>query len=69
MPFAARLMVQEMIILNEVSHTEKEISYHIAYMQNLKNDKNKSILQNRNRFKDLENELWLPGDKILGGEG
>jgi len=38
-------------------------------MQNLKNDRNKSILQNRNRFKDLENELWLPGDKILGVEG
>ena len=48
---------------------ESQILYNIAYMQNLKNDKNKSILQNRNRFKDLENELWLPGDKILGGEG
>ena len=36
MPFAAIGMNLEIIILSEVSHTEKEILYDITYMQNLK---------------------------------
>ena len=45
MPFAATRMDLEIIILSEVSQTEKD-KYHmisITYMWNLKNDMNKSI--------------------------
>ena len=43
MPFAATLMYPEIVILSEVSQTERE-KYHIAYMWNLKrNDTNELI--------------------------
>ena len=38
MPFAATWMDLEIIVLSEVSHTEKD-KYDIAYMQNLKKKK------------------------------
>ena len=37
MPFAATWMDLEIIILSEVNQTEKDISYDITYMWNLKN--------------------------------
>ena len=37
-PFAATWMDLEMIILSEVSQTEKDISYDINYRWNLKTD-------------------------------
>ena len=37
--FEATWMDQEIIILSEVSQTEKDISYDISYMQNLKTKK------------------------------
>ena len=44
MPFAATWMDPEMVILNEVSQTEKEKLYDIPYMWNLKrNDTNELI--------------------------
>ena len=44
MPFAAIWMYLEIVILGEVSQTEKEISYDIVYMWKLKrNDKNERI--------------------------
>ena len=36
MPFAATWMDLKIIILNKVSQTERQISYDIAYMWNLK---------------------------------
>ena len=42
MPFAATWMNLEMIILSEVSQTEKD-KYHITYMYNLKYDTNELI--------------------------
>ena len=42
MPFAATWMDQEIIILSEVSQTEKD-KCHITYMWNLKNDTNELI--------------------------
>ena len=36
MPFAATWMELEMIILSEVSQTDRQISYDITYMWNLK---------------------------------
>ena len=43
MPFAVTWMDLEMIIQSEVSQTERQISYDIAYMWNLKNDTNELI--------------------------
>ena len=40
MPFAAPWMDLEIIILSEVSQTERQISYDINYIWNLKNDTN-----------------------------
>ena len=67
MPFAAMWMDLEIVILSELSHREREISYDIAYMLNLKrNDTNERYLQNRNRLTDLENELMVTGGKGRG---
>ena len=43
MPFAATWMDLEIIILSEVSQTERQISYTISYMWNLKYDTNELI--------------------------
>ena len=43
MPFAATWMDLEIIILSEVSQTERQISSHITYTWNLKNDTNELI--------------------------
>ena len=36
MPFVATWMARETVILNEVSPTEKDVSYDITYVWNLK---------------------------------
>ena len=43
MPFAATWMDLEIIILSEVSQTERQISSDITYTWNLKNDTNELI--------------------------
>ena len=46
MPFAATWMDQEIIILSEVmSDRERQISYNITYMWNLKYDTNEHIYE------------------------
>ena len=71
MPFAATWMDLEMIILSEVSQTEKDkISYDIAYMWNLKKKKkryNGTCIQNRNRPTDIENKLMFTKGERGGG--
>ena len=43
-----------------ISDREREISYDIVYMQNLKKKKYKwTYVQNRNRLKGLENEFGI----------
>ena len=52
------------------SETERQISYDIAYMWNLKRKWYKwTYLQNRSRLTDLEKELmvtWVGGGKVGG---
>ena len=45
MPFAVTCMDLEIIILSEVSQTERQISYDTTYMWNLKNNTNELTKQ------------------------
>ena len=59
MPFAGKWMNLEIIILREISWTEKEkYHYDIFYMWNRKRNYTNE-LTNRRRLKDLENELMV----------
>ena len=60
-------MEQEISILSEMSDTEREISYNITYMWNLKKRYKWTYLQNRNRLTDIENKFVVT--KGEGGEG
>ena len=51
MPFAATWMDLEIVILSEVS--QRQISYDIAYMWDLKNGANKLIYKTNKRYKLL----------------
>ena len=44
-------------------YREREISYDIAYMQNLKKIIQMNLFTNRNRLTDLENELMATRGK------
>ena len=63
MPLATTWMDLEMIILSEVSQTEKYI-IGVTYIWNLK--KYMKNLQSKNRLRDIENVLWLPKGKGWG---
>ena len=70
MPFAATWMDIEIIILTEISQTEKDrYTYiNITYMWNRKKGYKWTYLQNRNRLKDIENKLMVTkGDSSGGG--
>ena len=62
MPLAAIWI--EMIILSEVSQTERRISYDVTYMWNLKkkNTKNKTYFPNKDSQTQKTN-LWLKKGK------
>ena len=60
MPFVATWMDLEIIILSEVkSDRERQISYDITSMWNLKKWYKWTYLQNRNRLTDMENKLMV----------
>ena len=48
----------DIVILSEVSQTEKEISYDIAYMQNQKNDTNELIYKQTHRLTESIYGYW-----------
>ena len=49
------------------SDRERQISYDITYMWNLKKFYKQSYLQNRNRLTDIENKLMVPKGESWGG--
>ena len=60
LPLAAAWMYLEIIILSEVkSDRERQISYDITYMWNLKTWYKWTHLQNKNRLTDLENQFMV----------
>ena len=69
MPFSGTQMDLEIIILSEVkSERERQISYDIAYMQNLKNGTNEPIYKTEIESQMQKINLWSPKGKG-GGEG
>ena len=52
-------MELEGIILNEMSDRERQISYDITYMWNVKKGYKCTYLQNSNRVTDVENTLMV----------
>ena len=60
MPFAAAWMDLEIVILSEVNQAEKDISYDIAYMWNLKKGTNELIYK-KTESQMQKTNLWLPG--------
>ena len=68
MPFAATWMDLEIIILSEISQTEKD-KYMIAHIWNLilKNDTNEFIYKTETDLQILKSTLWLPKGKHGAG--
>ena len=69
MPFAETWMDLEIIILSEVSQTEKD-KYDIAYMWNLKKQKRymqMNLFTRQKQTHDLENELMVTRGGRVGG--
>ena len=64
MPFAATWMDQEIILLSEVR--QRQTSYDITYMWNLKKGYERTYLQSRNRLKNFENKLMVTREDGLG---
>ena len=60
-------MTLEIIILSEVSQTEKD-KYYITYTWNLKNNTNESIYKTEADSQTQKTNLWLPKGKD-DGEG
>ena len=69
MPFAAKWMDLEIIILSEVSQTEKDkYNNDITHMWNLKYDTNELIYKAETESQISKTNLWLPKGKH-GREG
>ena len=68
MPFAATWTDLEIIILSEVVR-ERQLSYVIIYMWNLKRWYKWTYLQNRNRLIDIENKLMVTKEDSSGRSG
>ena len=69
MPFAAPWMDLEIIILSEVSQTEKDKYHDVTYMQNLKkkNDTNELIYKTEIDSQTQKTNLRLPNRDGGGG--
>ena len=71
MPFGARQMDLEAIMLSEISQTEKD-QYHdyLTYMWNLKQNKTKQMnTQNKNRLTDSESKQVVARGEVGGALG
>ena len=60
-PFAAKWLDLEIVILSKVR--QRQTSYNITYMWNLKKQYKWTYLQNRNRLTGVENNLMVTGEQ------
>ena len=67
-PFAATLMQLGIVILSEVSQTEKD-NYYITNKWNLKNNTNKFIYKIETDLQTQKIDLWLSNEKEKEREG
>ena len=67
MPFAATWTGLEIIILSEVRQAEKDI-YNIAYVRNLKKNRNELFTKQKQTHRLWKTNLWLPKGKWGGAE-
>ena len=68
MPFAATWVDLDIIILSEVSHTDKE-KYNITSMWNLKKSTNELTQKTETDLQTLKTNTWLPKGKDMGRDG
>ena len=66
MPFAATRMNLEIIILSEVSQTEKDKYHDITYRENLKYDTDELICKTEADSQTQKTDLCLPKEKGRG---
>ena len=66
MSFAAMWIDLKVIILSKVS--QRQISYNISYMQNLKYDTNELIYKTETDPQAQKTNFWLPKGKAGGGD-
>ena len=66
MLFTATWMDLEIIILSEVSQTERQIPYVITFMWDLKYDTNELIYKTEADSQTQKTNLWLPKGKGVG---
>ena len=66
MPLAAACIDLEIIILSEVSQKEKEISYVITYMWNLKYGTNELTYESETESQRERTNLWLLQERVCG---
>ena len=53
----------DIMLLSEVSQTERQISYDITRRQNLKNNANEFIYKTETGSQTPETNLWIPKGK------
>ena len=58
LPFVTTKMDTEDIMLNEISHRERQMPYDFTYMQNLKNKINKTEINSQIQKKKLMIARW-----------
>ena len=64
MPFAATWMDLEIIVLSEVSQTEKDKNHMISLIRGIyKNGTNELIQKTETESQMQKTNLWLPGEK------
>ena len=66
MPFAATGMDMEIIILSEVSQTEKDNSTYMRNLKKEKKDTNELIYKTETDSQTQRTNLWLPGSGRVG---
>jgi len=65
MPFATTWMNLEIIILSEVSQRERQVSYDITYMWNLKSNANEMIYKRETHR--IRKQMIIKGAMLGGG--